>query len=128
MEAHSGFGDHMDDARYVNLKRQGPTPPNTYKLVMREESFHGVRAIRLVPVGDGKMFGRDGLLAHSYMLGPNGQSNGCVSFSDYPAFLDAYLKGEVDRLVVVEHLATASGPKTASGWLPEFIKDLFRRS
>jgi len=62
------------------------------------------------------------------MLGPNGQSNGCVSFSDYPAFLDAYLKGEVDRLVVVEQLATASSPKTASGWLPEFIKDLFRRS
>jgi hypothetical protein len=95
---------------------------------MREEPFHGVRAIRLVPVGDGKMFGRDGLLAHSYMLGPNGQSNGCVSFSDYPAFLDAYLKGEVDRLVVVEHLATAPGPKTASGWFPEFIRDLFRRS
>ena len=128
LEAHSGLGDHMDDARYVNLKRQGPTPPNTYKLMMREEPFHGVRAIRLVPVGDGKMFGRDGLLAHSYMLGPNGQSNGCVSFSDYPAFLDAYLKGEVDRLVVVEQLATAPGPKTASGWLPEFIRDLFRRS
>jgi hypothetical protein len=128
LEAHSGLGSHMDDARYVHLKRLGPTPPNTYKLVMREEPFHGVRAIRLVPVGDGKMFARDGLLAHSYMLGPNGQSNGCVSFSDYPAFLDAYLKGEVDRLVVVEHLATAPGPKTASGWVPEFIKDLFRRS
>jgi hypothetical protein len=128
LEAHSGLGSHMDDARYVNLKGQGPTPPNTYKLVMREEPFHGVRAIRLVPVGDGKMFGRDGLLAHSYMLGPNGQSNGCVSFRDYSDFLDAYLKGEVDRLVVVEHLATAPGPKTASGWLPEFIKDLFRRS
>jgi hypothetical protein len=128
LEAHSGLSSHMDDARDVNLKRQGPTPPNTYKLVMREGPFHGVRAIRLVPVGDGKMFGRDGLLAHPYMLGPNGQSNGCVSFSDYPAFLEAYLKGEVDRLVVVEHLATAPGPKTASGWLPEFIKDLFRRS
>jgi len=84
LEAHSGLGSHMDDARYVNLKGQGPAPPNTYKLVMREEPFHGVRAIRLVPVGDGKMFGPDGLLAHSYMLGPNGQSNGCVSFSDYP--------------------------------------------
>jgi type VI secretion system (T6SS) effector TldE1-like protein len=128
LEAHSGFGSHMDDARYVNLKGQGPTPPNTYKLVMREEPFHGIRTIRLVPIGDGKMFGRDGLLAHSYMLGPNGQSNGCVSFSDYHAFLDAYLKGEVDRLLVVEQLATAPGPKTASGWLPEFIKDLFRRS
>src|SRR5262249_7148348 len=62
LEAHSGLGSYMDDARYVNLKRQGPTPPNTYKLVMREEPFHGVRAIRLVPVGDGKMFGRDGML------------------------------------------------------------------
>jgi hypothetical protein len=128
LEAHSGFGSYMDDARYVNLKRQGPTPPNTYKLVMREEPFHGVRAIRLVPAGDGKMFGRDGLLAHPYMLGPSGQSNGCVSLSDYPAFLEAYLKGEVDSLEVVEHFATAPGPKTASGWLPEFIKDLFRRS
>ena len=128
LEAHSGFGSYMDDARYVNLKRQGPTPPYSYKLVMREEPFHGVRAIRLVPVDDGKMFGRDGMLAHSYMLGPSGQSNGCVSFSDYPAFLEAYLKGEVDRLVVVEQLATAPGPKTASGWVPEFIKDLFRRS
>jgi hypothetical protein len=85
----------MDDARYVNLKGQGPTPPNTYKLVMREEPFHGVRAIRLVPVGDGKMFGRDGLLAHSYMLGPNGQSNGCVSFSDYPDFLELFLPNRI---------------------------------
>jgi hypothetical protein len=25
LEAHSGLGDHMDDARYVNLKRQGPS-------------------------------------------------------------------------------------------------------
>src|SRR5262249_58729059 len=49
LEAHSGLGSHMDDARYVSLRRQGPTPPNTYKLVMREEPFHGVRAIRLVP-------------------------------------------------------------------------------
>jgi hypothetical protein len=118
----------MDDARFVNLKRLGPTPPNTYKLVMREEPFHGVRAIRLVPVGDGRMLGRDGLLAHPYMLGPDGQSNGCVSFSDYPTFLEAYLKGEVDRLVVVEHLATTRSSKTASELVPDFIKDLFRRS
>ena len=51
----------------------------------------------------------------------------CLSATT-PAFLDAYLKGEVDRLAVVEHLATAPGSETASGWLPEFIKDLFRRS
>jgi len=123
LEAHSGLGEHMDNVRYVNLRAQGPTPPNVYKLTEREELFHGVRALRLTPIGDGKMYGRDGLLAHSYMLGPNGQSNGCVSFNDYPAFLKAYLNGEVDRLVVVEHLDTA--PKTASGWS---IMDLFRRS
>jgi hypothetical protein len=128
LEAHSGLGDHMDDARYVNLKRQGPTPPNAYKLVIREEPFHGVRAIRLVPVGDGKMFGRDGLLAHSYMLGPNGQSNGCVSFNDYQAFLNAYQSGEVTRLVVVDHLATPPSVKTAAGWIPRALSVLFGRS
>jgi hypothetical protein len=26
LEAHSGLGSHMDDARYVHLKRLGPTP------------------------------------------------------------------------------------------------------
>ena len=123
LEAHSGLGEHMDNVRYVNLKARGPTPPNVYKLTMREELFHGVRALRLTPVGDGKMYGREGLLAHSYMLGPNGQSNGCVSFNDYEAFLNAYLRGEVDRLVVVEHLDTA--PATASGWS---LMAFFRRS
>jgi hypothetical protein len=128
LEAHSGLGGYMDDARYVNVKDLGATPPNIYDLALRERSFHGVRAIRLIPVDGGKMFGRDGMLAHSYMLGANGQSNGCVSFSDYPAFLNSFLKGEVDRLVVVEHLAAP--PETASGWIPEAIKDLFgfRRS
>jgi Protein of unknown function (DUF2778) len=114
LEAHSGLGSHLDDPRYVNTKGQGPTPPNVYNLTLRERLFHGVRAIRLLPVDDGKMFGRDGMLAHSYMLGPSGQSNGCVSFRNYPAFLDAFLKGEVDRLVVVEHLAIATGAKTTA--------------
>jgi hypothetical protein len=31
------------------------------------------------------------------MLAANGQSNGCVSFSDYNAFLQAYLRGKVTR-------------------------------
>jgi hypothetical protein len=35
------------------------------------------------------------------MLGPNGDSNGCVSFKDYNAFLQAYRNGEVKRLAVV---------------------------
>jgi hypothetical protein len=128
LEAHSGFGSYLDDPHYVSEKDLGPTPPNVYDLSLREEPFHGVRAIRLIPVGGGNMFGRDGMLAHSYMLGPNGQSNGCVSFNDYPAFLNAVLSGEVNRLVVVEHLATAPGPKTAWGWIPEKIKALFGRS
>jgi len=128
LEAHSGLGGNLDKPQYVNLKGRGPTPPNVYNLVMRKQPFHGIRAIRLIPVDQGKMFGRDGILAHSYMLGPNGQSNGCVSFSDYPAFLNAFLRGEVERLVVVEHLATAPTPSGVSGWLPEALRNLFRSS
>jgi hypothetical protein len=41
------------------------------------------------------------LLAHSYMLGPSGQSNGCVSFADYYAFLDAYKNKGIRRLAVL---------------------------
>lgn len=104
LEAHSGLGDNLDDPRYVHVRMRGPTPPNVYELTLREQLFHGVRAIRLNPVDEGKMFGRDGMLAHTYMLGPNGQSNGCVSFRDYQAFLRAYQRGEIDRLVVVPHL------------------------
>jgi hypothetical protein len=114
LEAHSGLGSLLDNPRYIRTKMQGPTPPNIYHLTLREGLFHGVRAIRLVPVDDAKMFGRDGILAHTYMLGPNGQSNGCVSFRNYPAFLNAFLKGQVDRLVVVDHLATTAGAKTVS--------------
>jgi hypothetical protein len=101
LEAHSGLYDKLDDPRYVRVKMRGPTPPNVYDLTLREQLFHGVRAIRLNPVDDNKMFGRDGMLAHTYMLGPNGQSNGCVSFKNYDKFLEAFLRGEVDRLVVV---------------------------
>jgi hypothetical protein len=68
---------------------------------LRESLFHGVQALRLVPKDEAKVFGRSGLLAHSFMLGPNGDSNGCVSFRDYEAFLHAYLNHEVKRLVVV---------------------------
>jgi hypothetical protein len=128
LEAHSGWGNYLDDPRYVSEMDRGPTPPNVYDLSLREEPFHGVRAIRLIPVGGGNMFGRDGMLAHSYMLGPTGQSNGCVSFSDYSAFLNAFLSGEINRLVVVEHLATAPTPKTALGWFAQTMKSLFGQS
>jgi hypothetical protein len=128
LEAHSGFGSSLDDSRHVSLKGRGPTPPNVYRLTLRNRLFHGVRAIRLIPVGDGEMFGRDGILAHSYMLGPSGQSNGCVSVSNYPAFLNAFLRGEIDRLVVVERLDTAPSVATGLGWLPEPLRKLFKSS
>ena len=118
LEAHSGLGRRLDDPRYVKVKDRGPTPPNVYRLTLRERLFHGVRAIRLKPVDDDKMFGRDGMLAHSYMLGPNGQSNGCVSFKDYRKFLTAFLNGEVDRLIVVPRagamVARAARPRHAN--------------
>jgi hypothetical protein len=53
LEAHSGLGHMVDKPRFAAVKMRGPTPPNTYKLVLRERRFHGVEAIRLLPV-DGK--------------------------------------------------------------------------
>jgi len=106
LEAHSGLGHMLDDPspQYIRTRMRGPTPPNVYALTLREQLFHGVRAIRLTPLDERKMYGRDGMLAHTYMLGPNGQSNGCVSFKNYNAFLQAYLDGQVDRMVVVPRL------------------------
>lgn len=105
LEAHSGLGDKFDDPRFVHVRMRGATPPHTYELSFRERLFHGVRAIRLTPVGgEGAIFGRAGLLAHTYMLGPRGDSNGCVSFKNYSAFLRAFERGEVKRLVVVDKL------------------------
>jgi hypothetical protein len=104
LEAHSGLGDRLDDPNHVNERMHGATPPHLYELQPREASFHGVQALRLNPIGSGDIFGRAGLLAHSYMLGPNGDSNGCVSFKDYDAFLRAYQNGEIKKLAVVARL------------------------
>ena len=79
-------------------------PPHVYELEPREALFHGVRALRLKPVDNDKVYGRAGLLAHNYLLGPNGDSNGCVSFRNYNAFLQAYANHKVKRLAVVAHL------------------------
>jgi hypothetical protein len=118
LEAHSGLGTALDDPRMVHVRMRGATPPHVYELTEREQLFHGVRALRLNPVGgSGAIFGRAGLLAHTFMLGPNGDSNGCVSFRDYDRFLQAYLRGEVKRLVVV------SG-RSQDG-MPGFAKALF---
>ena len=37
-------------------------------------------------------------------LGPRGDSNGCISFKDYEAFLRAYKSGKIRRMVVVASL------------------------
>jgi hypothetical protein len=102
LEAHSGLGSKMDDVRSAHVRMQGVTPPHIYELKPREALFHGVPALRLTPIGgQDKIFNRDGLLAHTYMLGPSGQSNGCVSFKDYYAFLDAYRNKGIRRLAVL---------------------------
>ncbi len=102
LEAHSGLGPVKDDPAHVDEKDRGATPPHLYDLVAREGLFHGVQALRLSPVGGASaIFGRAGLLAHTYMLGPNGDSNGCVSFRHYDAFLQAFQSGQIKRLAVV---------------------------
>ena len=104
LEAHSGFGSTKDDPRHVSQRGVGATPPAVYDLKLRERPFHGVRALRMIPV-EGDTLGRSGLLAHGYMLGPDGDSNGCVSIRDYERFLAAFERGEIKRLVVVSNVA-----------------------
>jgi hypothetical protein len=104
LEAHSGLGAKLDDPRHVDERMHGATPPTLYDLRPRESLFHGVQALRLIPVDETKVYGRSGLLAHTFMLGPNGDSNGCVSFRNYTAFLRAYMNHEIKRLAVVAHL------------------------
>ena len=108
LEAHSGFGNLMDDPGHVSERDVGATPPNVYDLKLRERLFHGVPALRMVPVDGKGVFGRSGLLAHSYMMGPNGDSNGCVSIKNYEKFLKAFQNGEIKRLAVVASLGDGS--------------------
>ena len=116
LEAHSGMGNLMDDPEHVDQRMVGATPPATYELKPREKLFHGVRALRMTPVDGTSALGRVGLLTHSYMLGPRGDSNGCVSIRFYDRFLKAYDDGEVTRLIVVPSLngGTSAAQRTAS--------------
>ena len=108
LEAHSGLGNLKDDPTHVNERNVGATPPAVYDLKPRERLFHGVQAIRMIPLEGNATLGRAGLLAHSYMLGADGDLNGCVSIKDYDKFLAAFQKGEIKRLVVVTSLTDAS--------------------
>jgi hypothetical protein len=108
LEAHSGIGSLRDDPEHVSVPNAGATPPAAYELKPRERLFHGVQALRMIPAEGSNTNGRSGLLAHSYMIGPNGDSNGCVSIRDYDRFLKAFNDGEVNRLVVVPSLSGAT--------------------
>jgi hypothetical protein len=112
LEAHSGMGSLRDDPEHVNQRMVGATPPATYDLKPREKPFHGVRALRMNVV-DGSTLGRSGLLTHPYMLGPEGDSNGCVSIKNYDRFLKSYDDGEFNRLVVVVGLEAGTPTRTA---------------
>jgi hypothetical protein len=105
LEAHSGRGSVLDDPRHTDERMQGSTPVNIYDLKPRESLFHGVEAIRLIPVDESHVFGRSGFLAHTYMLGPNGDSFGCVSFRNYDAFLQAFKEQKIKHLAVVASLS-----------------------
>jgi hypothetical protein len=105
LEAHSGLGSELDDPRSARIRMRGVTPPHLYELKLREALFHGVPALRLNPIGgEEAIYGRSGLLAHTFMLGPNGDSNGCVSFRDYNAFLNAYRNQGIKKLAVVARI------------------------
>jgi hypothetical protein len=101
MEAHSGMGSLRDDPDHVSVRMIGATPPAVYSLKPREKDFHGVAALRMTPSDGSDIGGRSGLLVHSYMLGPNGDSNGCISVRDYDRFLRAYNDGQFTHIAVV---------------------------
>ena len=114
LEAHSGIGEMADNPRYVKHKMKGPTPPHVYNLRMREKRFHGVEAIRMLPVDGKNKFGRDGFLTHSYLLrGGRAESHGCVAFKDYNKFLNAFKQGKIKQLVVVPSGGRGAGLRMA---------------
>jgi len=101
LEAHSGIGHRMDNPKFSHVRMLGPTPPNVYKLRMRERRFHGVEAIRMLPYDRAAMKGRDGMLTHTRLLRNSIGSHGCVAFKDYNKFLNAFKKGKVKTMIVV---------------------------
>lgn len=115
LEAHSGIGKMADNPRYTHVKMTGPTPPHTYNLKMREKRFHGVEAIRMLPVDGKNKHGRDGFLTHSYLLrGGRAESHGCVAFKDYNRFLNAFKQGKIRQLVVVPSGGRGAATRIAS--------------
>ncbi|MBS9722226.1 DUF2778 domain-containing protein [Tianweitania sp. BSSL-BM11] len=123
LEAHSGRGKMRDNPKYSHVKMRGSTPASTYKLTMREQRFHGVEAIRLNPIDGKAPKNRTGLLAHTYLLRVPGDSSGCVVFKNYPRFLAAFKRGEIDHMVVVDSLDKAPSMSVGAR-----VASLFSRS
>jgi len=107
-EAHSGMGTLRDDPEHVDVRMQGATPPAVYSLKPRERDFHGVAALRMTVADGTDINGRSGLLVHSFMLGPNGDSNGCISVKDYDRFLRAFNDGQFSHIAVVPSLKSVA--------------------
>lgn len=115
LAAASGIGKMANNPKYAHVKMNGPTPPHTYNLKMRERRFHGVEAIRMLPADGKNKYGRDGFLAHTQLLrGRPGQSHGCVAFADYNKFLKAFKQGKVKQMVVVSSGGRAAATRLAS--------------
>jgi Protein of unknown function (DUF2778) len=114
LEAHSGLGSLRDDPDHVDQKNVGATPPATYDLKPREQLFHGVRALRMLPTEGSSTLGRAGLLTHSFMMGPDGDSNGCISIRDYERFRKAYDDGEITRIVVVPSVGSVQAAQRST--------------
>jgi Tlde1 domain len=107
-EAHSGMGTLRDDPDHVDVRMQGATPPAVYSLKPRERDFHGVAALRMAVADGSDINGRSGLLVHSFMLGPSGDSNGCISVKDYDRFLKAFNDGQFTHIAVVPSLKSVA--------------------
>jgi len=125
LTAHSGMRECRDNPTCASLRNRGPTPPGEYRLAPRSGLFYGDRALTLEPKDVAQMHGRDGMLAHSY-LGMGGDSFGCVSFETYPEFLAAYLRGEIDEIVVVPGEFTGHGPPVAYAYVSRGNRRVYR--
>ena len=63
LEAHSGLGSFRDDPRHAHVRSAArPRRMSTISLC-GSDCLHGVHAIRLTPVDESRMFGRDGILS-----------------------------------------------------------------
>lgn len=107
LRAHSGIGHMRDNPRYEHVKMKGPTPAGIYRLKMRERRFHGVEAIRMLPVDGRDPKNRTGLLTHTNLLRGQKGSHGCVAFQNYEPFLNAFKRGHVTMMIVVPEMPSS---------------------